>query len=47
MRYVSHSLMDYVTENGQNAMKVFHSKILEYVQKFFGTNESDELSVEL
>ena len=35
MRYGEHSLMDYQTENGKQAMRDLHTKILEFATKYF------------
>ena len=35
MRYGQHSLMDYETQNGINAMRDFNTKILEFAKKYF------------
>ena len=40
MRYGSHSLADFVTDNGIKALRDFHSKILEYAKKYFNSTES-------
>ena len=40
MRYGQHSLMDYETENGINAMRDFHTKILEFSKKYFKNEDN-------
>ena len=35
MRYGEHSLMDYQTENGINAMRDLNIKILEFAKKYY------------
>ena len=47
MRYGRYSLMDYVTENGINEMRDFHSKILEFSEKYFISYEVNKNSDDL
>jgi hypothetical protein len=41
MRYGEHSLMDYQTENGKQAMRNLHTKILEFATKYFKQENLD------
>ena len=35
MRYANHSLIDYDTDNGVNAMRDLNTKILEFTKNYF------------
>ena len=39
MRYANHDLITYVIENGINAMRDIHYKVLEYAKEYFTSDE--------